>query len=58
MRATRPRRPGWDIGGSGQAAEAGLAEGIALSVGRGTWRRGDSALVCELNTPPRSGWRR
>jgi hypothetical protein len=24
MRATRPRRPGWDIGGSGQAGEAGL----------------------------------
>jgi hypothetical protein len=23
-RATRPRRPGWDIGGSGQAGEAGL----------------------------------
>ena len=34
MRATRPRRPGWDIGGSGQAAEAGLAEGIVLSVGK------------------------
>ena len=34
MRATRPRRPGWDIGGSGQAGEAGLAEGIALSVGK------------------------
>ena len=34
MRATRPRRPGWDIGGSGQAGQAGLAEGIVLSVGK------------------------
>jgi hypothetical protein len=51
MRATRPRRPGWDIGGSGQAGEAGLAEGIVPSVGKWAWCRGDLARLCEANIP-------